>query len=282
MTYISTALIDKVSKGPSDSTEEGLRTTRDNVVYLLGSNYEVFLQGSYKNDTAIYDINDIDIVALCVKNIPQYWENIYDDIVAKISSAQQYKGKVSKGNKCVKLILSNKNIDIVPAIRKNIFPRTRNNLNEPIQIFNRANQQIVDNYPKTHYANGTSKNQATNGNYKKCVRMLKNLINNHKKKDIAPSFYLECLIHNYTDQSFNGELITVFYNILHHIAYTADYNVYESVAKDKKIIQDTEWSLIKFNAIKSFLQQNITSLSSAINATTQSNADLYFKKFFNL
>lgn len=283
MSLISKTLIDKVSTGPSDATEEGLRTTRDNVVYLLGSNYEVFLQGSYKNDTAIYDINDIDIVALCVNNIPQYWENIYDDIVTKISSAQQYKGKVSKGNKCVKLILSNKNIDIVPAIRQNISPRTRNNLNEPIQVYNRANQQIVDNYPKTHYANGTNKNQATNGNYKKCVRLLKNLINNHKKKDIAPSFYLECLVFSYTESSFNGDLVEKFYGILNHICNGNNFNYqFTTVAGDKHVIQDNEWSLVKFNAFKTFLQQNIPNLSSAINATTQSNADLYFKKFFNL
>jgi|688.fasta_scaffold164398_2 hypothetical protein len=283
MTYISTVLIDKVSKGPSESTKEGLRVTRDNVIYLLGSNYEVFLQGSYKNDTAIYDINDIDIVALCVNNIPKNWGNIYHDIVNKISSVPQYQGKVSKGNKCVKLILANKNIDIVPSIRSSDYIKFRNSFNEPIQIFNRANNQIVDNYPKTHYANGTNKNQVTNGNYKKCVRMLKNLINNHNKKDIAPSFYLECLVYSYTEDSLTGDLVGRFYWILNHICYGSDFNYqFTTVAGDKQVLQDTEWSLEKFNSFKLFLQKNINNLSSAINATTQSNADLYFRKFFNL
>lgn len=283
MNNISKTLIDRVSIGPLDSTEEGLRITRDNVVNLLGSNYEVFLQGSYKNDTAIYYINDIDIVALCVKNIPQNWEQIYDDIVSKIASSHLYYGKVSKGYKCVKLILANKNIDIVPAIRNNIFPKTSNSLNEPIQIFNRANRQTVDNYPKTHYANGANKNQATNGSYKKCVRMLKNLINNHNKKNIAPSFYLECLIHSYDKSVYNGNLIENFYQILYHICYNNnfDYN-FTTVAGDKRVIQDHEWNPSNFSSFKVFLHQNITNLHSAIIETNQINADLYFKKFFNL
>lgn len=284
MICISNALIDKYSSGPTEATENGLQTTRDNIVKLLGSNYDVFLQGSYKNDTAIYDINDIDIVAVRTNNIPYLWEDIFNDIQNKISSFTFYNGKVTKGNKCVKLVLQNKKVDVVPAVRQDIYNGQRNSFNEPIQVFNRANQIVINNYPKTHYDNGVKKNKSTNGNYKKCVRLMKNFVKNHKGTNTAPSFYLECLIYSYSDPSFaKNSLIESFYFICNHMANSSDFNMsFKSVAGDKVIIQTTEWNNANFLKFRNYLRDKLPYLKNAIMSNSTIEADRNFKLFFNI
>ena len=288
MNYISNRLIEKFSSGPSEYSEDGLRTTRDKIVELLGSDYEVFLQGSYKNDTAIYDINDIDIVAVRVKNIPKLWdailwENIFDDIQKKILSFSLYSGKVIKENKCIKLQLQKKKADIVPAVRHDVYEISRNGFNEPIQVFDRLTQRVINNYPKTHYDLGAKLNQLTNGNYKKCVRLMKNFVKNHDGTKVAPSFYIECLIHSYNEQIFVQPSIESFYYICDHIANGADFNMqFKSVAGDKIIIQNEEWSYSNFSTFKNYLRNKLLHLKDAIGAQDNVEADKHFKLFFNL
>jgi len=280
MALISQNLIENVSMGPSEATESSLRSTRDKIVELLGTDYEVFLQGSYKNDTAISNINDIDIVAVRIANVPQSWEQIFDDIIARIASYTPYRLGVSKGQKCINLNLQGKHMDIVPACRT---AASNNQYSEPIFIFNRRTNLVINNYPKTHYANGSTKNQNTNQKYKKVVRLIKNFANNHNLMSIGPSFYLECLIYGYPVQSFNNDLISSFYGIIWHICYGQNFNYqFVTVAGDKLVISDSEWPLQSFNQFKAFLAGKTAHLANAIAATNQTNADYYFRQFFNL
>jgi hypothetical protein len=82
--------------------------------------------------------------------------------------------------KCIKLEFLGGKADIVPAIRTN---ESNNYYQEPIFVHDLKRQVTIPNYPKTHYANGCSKNIATNSSYKKVVRMFKNYANNHNLKD---------------------------------------------------------------------------------------------------
>lgn len=61
---IPTDLIDGYSKGPSPSTVAAAVTVHEKIRDLLGEDYETFLQGSYRNETAISDLNDVDIVVV--------------------------------------------------------------------------------------------------------------------------------------------------------------------------------------------------------------------------
>ena len=280
MTNISNNLIIKLSSGPSEATEADLRATRDNIVRLLGSEYEIFLQGSYKNDTAISNINDIDIVAVRTTNVPRYWEGIFDDIVNKISIFIPYRNAISKGNKCVKLSLSNKQIDIVPAVRS---AGAGGQFNEPIDIFSRNTQASVKNYPKSHYARGCEKNKNTNQKYKKCVRLIKNFVNNHNIKKLAPSFPLECLIYSYNDTSFSSELILSFQGIVRHICLGQNFNVnFSTIAGDRAVVSSSGWPQADFENFRHFLNNKLAYLDSAINANNQIQADYYFKQFFGM
>lgn len=283
MYKISESLIYRLSSGPSDATESDLRVTRDNIIDLLSVEYNVFLQGSYKNDTAISSINDIDIVAVRKNPIMSLlfrWEQVFDDLIYKIGSYHQYKNAISKGKKCIKLNLSQKRIDIVPAIYS--YENT-NKFCEPIRIFNRETQLEVLNYPKTHYENGCIKNRNTNQKYKKCVRLLKNFIKNNNIKHVAPSFYVECLIYSYPESWFQEELILCFYKIVNHLCNAADFNFsFTTISGDKTVISDREWSINNFLQFRNFTRQKISYLLNALNSNNQLTADQYFKNFFNM
>jgi hypothetical protein len=85
-----------------------------------------FLQGSYKQQTAIYTINDVDIVALC-----QLWQpgsgggggygrdQIFDLIAAPLRADGRYASKVRYGanSMCVKVDLGIK-VEILPVVYK--------------------------------------------------------------------------------------------------------------------------------------------------------------------
>jgi hypothetical protein len=67
MPRISQFLIDRYSSGPSTERVRQVKRMQESIRKVLDESdfsYETFLQGSYRNDTAIADINDADIVAL--------------------------------------------------------------------------------------------------------------------------------------------------------------------------------------------------------------------------
>jgi len=86
----------------------------------------IFLQGSYRRDTAIYTINDVDIVVLC-QNLcyppsggpgRSYSRNDIFSIVAKaIKSSNLYKDKVTytPTSKCIKVKTSVR-LDVLPVV----------------------------------------------------------------------------------------------------------------------------------------------------------------------
>jgi len=83
----------------------------------------------------------------------------------------------------------------------------------------------VVNYPKLHYNNGVKKNaqSTTNGWYKPVVRLFKNartyLINRHViATDLAPSYFLECLLYNVPDRNFGTSYQNTFYNVVNWLA----------------------------------------------------------------
>jgi hypothetical protein len=61
---ISQSLIDRYSAGPSAWKVTQVANLQTTIRDVLGEDdYDTFLQGSYRNGTAIADINDVDIVA---------------------------------------------------------------------------------------------------------------------------------------------------------------------------------------------------------------------------
>lgn len=231
------------------NTHEAIRRALSDTGSLLkGKDLDVYLQGSYKNDTNIRGDSDVDVVvqlnstfsrdisALPVGQQDLYstafvdaaygWGQFRQDVLGTLIA---YFGarNVDEGNKSVKLKSGSGRLaaDIVPCLQYRRYLRFRSIADqsyiEGIQFWTRNESRPVVNYPKPHYNNGVVKNseQRTNGWYKPVVRMFKNartyLIDHHVvPEDVAPSYFLECLLYNCPDDLFGATYQTTFYRML--------------------------------------------------------------------
>lgn len=190
------------------------------------SNYEIFLQGSYHNTTHVKENSDIDVVVLN-KNIIidntlyglrgnlEDLKNWKSSLFYKIQGAQNF--NFALGNKTIKYAGNSNYVpaDIVPCgcYKSAVIGSQLGTI-----LYDSNSRKFFINYPKQHYDNGVLKSQQTNSNFKKTVRMFKNARNYAVRKgllqneEIAPSYFLECLIYNVPNSCFNGNEQDIFYN----------------------------------------------------------------------
>ncbi|MCS6291160.1 MAG: nucleotidyltransferase [Nitrospira sp.] len=195
--------------------------------------YEVFLQGSYGNDTNIYAESDVDVVirlddvyyydisdltpeeqgrfnAALIPGTYPYAQYKADVIAALVKSFGAADVKVE--NKAVKIKASGsrRSADVVVACDFHRYYQGISGVQyvPGICFFDSGNNRIV-NYPKQHSANCTTKHQETNGWFKPAVRILKNM--RTKLVDdsvigqgIGPSYFLEGLLYNVPNGEFGG------------------------------------------------------------------------------
>jgi hypothetical protein len=204
-----------------------------------GLNFEVFLQGSYGNDTNIYAESDVDVVILL--NSVYYYDISalnalqvgafnaaftpatypYADYKAHVIETLQKSfgaASVNPDKKAVKIKANGgrRSADVVVAAE---FRRYYSGIFGPqyepgICFFNSTGERIR-NYPKQHSANCTSKHQATNSWFKPMVRILKNmrtkLVNDGAiVKGSAPSYFLEGLVYNVPNNNFGKSYSETF------------------------------------------------------------------------
>ena len=67
----------------------------------------------------------------------------------------------------------------------------------------------IENFPKQHADNCTAKHQATNQNFKRMVRVIKNMRNSIIEKGlladkVAPSYFIEGMLYNVPNDTFTG------------------------------------------------------------------------------
>ncbi len=205
---------------------------------LSSNSVEVYLQGSYKNDTNIRSDSDVDVVvqlnsvwgrdlsALPQEQVDHYlrthstatyqWEHFRADVL-KALRAHYGAAAVKQGNKAIKIVGASGRLpaDVVPAVqfRNYVYffgPGPSAQLyHEGVRFHSAFDGRQIVNYPKLHYDNGVLKHspQRTNGWYKPVVRIFKNmrtcLVDQGRlTRDVAPSYYLECLLYNVPDGLF--------------------------------------------------------------------------------
>lgn len=97
MHLIPTAVVEKYLKAPSAATVTVARRLHEKIRDLLGGGYETFLQGSYRNDTGVTDLDDVDIVAVRKQTISGLlprdysrplvpWDQIFAELEAPIAA----------------------------------------------------------------------------------------------------------------------------------------------------------------------------------------------------
>jgi hypothetical protein len=196
-----------------------------------GKDFEVFLQGSYGNDTNIYAESDVDVVirldsiyhfnvkALTAQELAAFSANFisgnypYADYKAHVIAALEKSfgsADVQAGEKAVKIKAkgNRRSADVVIATQFHKYYSGAWPLRyEPgICFFTSGGAQIV-NYPKQHSVNCTTKHQGTNEWFKPMVRILKNmrskLVEDGAIADgSAPSYFIEGLLYNVPDDKF--------------------------------------------------------------------------------
>lgn len=286
---IPQTLVDSLIKGPSATKTSEVKRMQEYIQGLLGVTHHTFLQGSYKNDTAISDINDVDIVAVrsstyssahspiqCERSVT--WDKIFSEIEEILRNQKLYTWTVTRGDKCIQ-VRGAFNADVVPAVQIG-----RDHLTDPIVVYSFRDNEERINRPRVHYKNGVAKNASTDGIYKPVVRMAKNWALNHFSgdKQIVSSFKIEALVHNVEDSNFNDDYVAAFILVTSEILKTIQNQrvVIPSVCGYEDITE--KWDL---NGRKDFENQLATSLQlaySAYKATSQAEAENYWRRAFSI
>lgn len=280
MPHISQALIDLYSAGPSPSKTSQVANLQTAIRGALGEDgFDTFLQGSYRNSTAIADINDVDIVARLKGEVAPLsaaeWGDLFGKIAERVRSSYRITGTVSLGDKCVKLQGPTLNADIVPAVAKH------NLVTDPIAIWSRGLREERPNYPRTHYSNGVAKQGATSSSFKSSVRLLKRWARQFSDfSTIAPSFYLECAVYQVENDKFRQYLPMSFAQVGAEICSWSKYRVVHTVAGDKDILVPGEWSSENFETFQTRLRTDVSLVTSAMEADTPEEANRLWKIAF--
>ncbi|MGN0992347.1 MAG: nucleotidyltransferase [Bacilli bacterium] len=160
----------------------------------FGGVLTVLLQGSYANKTNIKYTSDVDVSILYKTAMPYQFSSYKDSI---LSALENYFGSrnVHRKNKSIKVEGNSgrKDIDVVPAFYDTF-------IKDGIYFYTDDGERI-QNFPLQHIDNSTQKNKNTNYNYKRYVRILKNIKRDLNFDDIG-SFQLESLLWNIPDSLF--------------------------------------------------------------------------------
>lgn len=242
---------------------------------------KIFLQGSYGRDTAIYTINDLDIVALCdlwyppaqgVGGVGWSRDKIFDSLAEPLLNDGRYASKVVYGpqSMCIKMDLGIK-VEILPAV----FRRGNNDPNiEPFYLYRPDRGRWEEGVAKYHQFYLTEKNRHTNGNFIPMVKVLKH-IRSHFNSN-AVSFHLECLLHKMKDQYFEGNPADYITEVISRIAIhnSAEWQSWdiETPCGDRKLFSDSEWKASDWAAFHLLLSKITPVLIEAVSTEDKHRA----------
>lgn len=209
--------------------------------------YDVFLQGSYGNDTNIWAESDVDIVIQLndtfYSDIEQLndnakiaWNAAYPqgsysnkefkrDVLKVLTKA--YGSDVSGGDKAIAIAArgNRRKADVIVANAFRRYIKFNGLMDEsyvPGICFWNGNGTRIPNYPKLHSTNLTVRHQATGSWLKPMIRILKNIRGRlvdegMLKGGIAPSYYIEGLLYNVPIDKFTNSYGDSFVNAINWI-----------------------------------------------------------------
>ena len=218
-------------RGPQESS----KNTYNRIKNLLESHddlkkyqFNIFLQGSYGNNMNIYGNSDVDII-VCLTSMftrdisklssteeKEYLKNFStseiklsvfkNDVISVLKSRYDVEIK----NKCLKISGTPLSADVVVSNEYRKYHSysiyNRKDYDEGIIFYSLKGEKIIS-YPQLHYENGVTKNSKSQKNFKKTVRIFKNikskLVNDKVlSSKTAPSYFIECLIYNVPNENF--------------------------------------------------------------------------------
>lgn len=202
---------------------------------LSAYNFDIFLQGSYRNSTNIRGDSDVDVVVrLNVASTPNH--NLLANFITNRSRSTDYgltnfrhdvsnaisrafpTHKITQGSKSIKIPRTANNIptDVVPCLE---YPLNDVFHTNGIWLQDMQRNQPIISFPIQSYENGVAKHNRTNQWYKPTVRLFKNARgwmedNQLIRSGTASSHAIECLLYNVPDQYFGHSYTDTFINVV--------------------------------------------------------------------
>lgn len=238
-------------------------------------NYDIYLQGSYKNSTNIANSSDVDIV-IELTSMFYYDTNLLTEAQAQKRKNEGGSSKysfaefknavlaalvkdfgntiVKRDNKCLRF-RGHKNYidaDIIPCCtyKQYLFYESYSNsrAHEGIEFQADSGEWIV-NFPHQHFVSLNKKSESTSGNFKESVRMFKNLREQliEKRKinaGCAKSYFIENMLYNIPDSFFEGNFTDKFKAIFGKLATDFNSNTidnYMCANGISKLFSDKTW-----------------------------------------
>jgi hypothetical protein len=276
---------------PSPSFEQNASSQHSSIRQLIedrnGAAAELapitFLQGSYRQQTAINTINDIDIVVLCnltYPGTPGLFTKAYDrDKIFRMISAPlladcRYQSKVNYGpqSMCVKVDLGIK-IEILPVVFKSGNSDAQR---EPFVLYRPEASRWEDGFARLHQSRLSAKNAAdrTRGNFIPAIKAFKHLRSRFNLN--AVSFHIECLLYSLPDHAFFGGPADYLTAILRTIATHSAAEWYQSQCitpcRDRDIFTSGEWTANDWWEFHDMMSKASAVAQRAITTSSQSKA----------
>jgi hypothetical protein len=229
----------------SKDTYATIKTCLDAGTYG-GKTFRSFLQGSYGNDTNIWKESDVDVVmeltglyyydlSSLTSQEQQIWRSAHaagdysfnqfkTDVFARLQA--QFGADVEQGTKAltVKARGNRRKADVLACFEHKRITSTGLIGDTTVEgiCFWKADGTKVVNYPRMHSQNLTAKHQSTNGYFKPVVRIFKNarqrLIDSGALvAGVAPSYYIEGLLHNIPTPHFGVSYATTVFECLSYL-----------------------------------------------------------------
>lgn len=247
----------------------------DSIPQHKGEDFDVYLQGSYRNSTNIYADSDVDLVVQL--------DSTFRRNLSKLNSAQ--KSKYKRSFSSASYGLSDFHQDVVETLREHYsrsdvavedralvldsssLPLTADivvcqqyrrykrfqsmsdqEYDEGIRFKDQSTGEKIISYPKIHYNNGADKNQSVNSRYRETIRIIKNarsyLVEKGEiEEGLAPSYFIECLLYNVPSDKYAYDLQDRYRNVVDWLV-EARISDFECQNEIQKVFgsKSTQWS----------------------------------------
>ena len=207
-----------------------IRAALDAYSWPPDMNYQVFLQGSYKNDTNLGGDSDVDVVVRLNQRLRprvvelsgrllqedashqgayRRWKSFRDHALKALRA--RFGNYAESGRKTLKVPKGKipADADLVVTLR----------YMEGIAFYLPDEGRWVVSFPQQHHEQGQKKEEDTSSRFKRTVRMFKAARNQLVEKKMltkgdAPSYFIECLLYNVPDDLFKPKLAPTYTGIL--------------------------------------------------------------------
>ena len=248
---------------------------------LKNKDIEIFVQGSYANNTNVKTKSDVDVCVMLKDTFyseypdgytgehygfstgTNYFNDFRKDIINALND-KYGKENIKPSNKSIKMESTSYRVesDAVPAFQyrnyKIINSTNKNHFVEGIKFYSSTKDEVI-NYPKEHIENGKIKNTDTQRRYKRTARIFKRIRHQMIQDGISvkkciSSFLIESLLFNVDDSQFTDD--ELWNNkIKNIIKYLQDNNKsnYTEVSRKLDLFDDTrKWDI---ESVNNFLKQ---------------------------